>query len=502
MPGDEAVAGQAETDAAPTAPGPTIQAPASSPAEDAGEHESITHGHAPEPHEDSGESVTPVKKHLRLILIACACVVAIVIGTSFFRWFSQQAGEPVREPGYRGTALNTHSLSPEWTSGIAVAWTIPIDPKRFTFAPHVHAEGSTLYLAFSDRPTTARSRSVTVMAYDVSGTEPRLLWETNAETSTRAYETFTPQFVWDDDLLFFRDLVIDKATGTITQAPWGEAYPMGISEGIVVTCLTDGYCTGWSQDSGGWTEVWKATTVKQSFLGLGHMNYTAPDSALIGSGEQASILLVPDHGEVPQLLNVRTGELTNLGDPDDDTTSYALVQASDGVIVDPWFKTKYAYDSVGDLRGTFNNNWYVTQPTRDGGVPTLAQLSDFFTRKNASWTTGVVEITGNDCATLELTLTSDASKRTVSVPDNIRPYQTDSCILRVNDVRASADGSAMYIRDFSSLAPKGSYFFDTATNKNFNSAELDAAESHTWVFDDMLIGASKTGVTAFVPASS
>ena len=59
----------------------------------------------------------------------------------------------------------------------------------------------------------------------------------------------------------------------------------------------------------------------------------------------------------------------------------------------------------------------------------------------------------------------------------------------------------MYIRDFP-LTPRGSYFFDTATNKNFSSAELDAAESHTWVFDDMLIGASKTGVTAFVPASS
>ena len=59
----------------------------------------------------------------------------------------------------------------------------------------------------------------------------------------------------------------------------------------------------------------------------------------------------------------------------------------------------------------------------------------------------------------------------------------------------------MYIRDFP-LTPRGSYFFDTATNKNFNSAELDAAQSRTWVFDDMLIGASKTGVTAFVPASS
>ena len=496
------MAGQAETDAAPTAPGPTIQAPASSPAEDEGEHESITHGHAPEPDEDSDESVSPVKKHLHLILIACACVVAIVIGTSFFRSFWQQAGEPVREPGYRGTALNTHSLSPEWASGIAVAWTIPLDPARSSFAPHVHAEGSTLYLAFSDRATTSRSRSVTVMAYDVSGTEPRLLWETNAETSTEAFETYTPQFVWDDDLLFFRDLVIDKATGTITQAPWGKAYPLGVSEGIVVTCLTYGYCTGWSQDSGGWTEVWKAATVKQSFFGLGHMDYTAPDSALIGSGEQASILVVPDYDEVPQLLNVHTGELTNLGDPDDDTASYALVQASDGVIVDPWLKTKYAYDSVGDIQGTFNQNRYVTQPTRDGGAPTLAQLSEFFTKdKTASWTTGVVEMTGDDCATLELTLTSDASTRTVSVPDDIRPYQTGSCLFKVEDVRASTDGSAMYIRDFP-LAPKGSYFFNTATNKIFTSAELDAAESHTWVFDDMLIGTSKTGVTAFVPASS
>lgn len=64
--GDEsswAEAGQADTDASPTAPGPAIQAPASSLAEHADEHEGerepIPHGHAPEPHEDSGESVTP-----------------------------------------------------------------------------------------------------------------------------------------------------------------------------------------------------------------------------------------------------------------------------------------------------------------------------------------------------------------------------------------------------------------------------------------------------------
>ena len=68
---------------------------------------------------------------------------------------------------------------------------------------------------------------------------------------------------------------------------------MGVSEGIVVTCLTDGHCTGWSQDSGGWTEVWKATTVKQSFFGLAHMDYTAPDSALIGSSKTGVTAFVP-----------------------------------------------------------------------------------------------------------------------------------------------------------------------------------------------------------------
>jgi len=52
------------------------------------------------------------------------------------------------------------------------------------------------------------------------------------------------------------------------------------------------------------------------------------------------------------------------------------------------------------------------------------------------------------------------------------------------------------------LTPRGSYFFNTATNKNFNSAELDAAESHTWVFDDMIIGMTESGLKAFVPASS
>ena len=43
---------------------------------------------------------------------------------------------------------------------------------------------------------------------------------------------------------------------------------------------------------------------------------------------------------------------------------------------------------------------------------------------------------------------------------------------------------------------------DTANGLTYTSNLLNLPETDLWVFDDMLIGASKTGVTAFVPASS
>ena len=47
-----------------------------------------------------------------------------------------------------------------------------------------------------------------------------------------------------------------------------------------------------------------------------------------------------------------------------------------------------------------------------------------------------------------------------------------------------------------------SYVIDTADGSSDSSRSLTQATQLTWVFDDMLIGMSTTGITAFVPASS
>ena len=48
--------------------------------------------------------------------------------------------------GYRGSAQNTRTLSPEWASGITVAWTQPFDAAAAAVPPRLFAEGSTLYV--------------------------------------------------------------------------------------------------------------------------------------------------------------------------------------------------------------------------------------------------------------------------------------------------------------------------------------------------------------------
>ena len=49
---------------------------------------------------------------------------------------------------------------------------------------------------------------------------------------------------------------------------------------------------------------------------------------------------------------------------------------------------------------------------------------------------------------------------------------------------------------------KNKYVIDTINGEAYMSAELNASEQLTWVYDDMLIGVSASGVKAFVPASS
>ena len=123
------------------------------------------------------------------------------------------------------------------------------------------------------------------------------------------------------------------------------------------------------------------------------------------------------------------------------------------------------------------------------------------TKKTANWATGTVDLVGKDDCSIQVTLTSDGSTRTTPVPGVLSPYMTSTCIFSPKEVRVSADGSVLYADTFT-YQDQSRYFIDTANGLTYTSNLLNLPKQTMWVFDDMLIGLTDSGLTAFVPASS
>ena len=70
-----------------------------------------------------------------------------------------------------------------------------------------------------------------------------------------------------------------------------------------------------------------------------------------------------------------------------------------------------------------------------------------------------------------------------------------------DDTSPSADGSVLYADAFA-YQDTSRYFIDMSNGLTYTSPELNAMDKTMWVFDDMLIGMTKSGIKAFVPASS
>lgn len=123
------------------------------------------------------------------------------------------------------------------------------------------------------------------------------------------------------------------------------------------------------------------------------------------------------------------------------------------------------------------------------------------TSTKAQWTAGTIALTGtNECA-IKYKLTADSATHTISIPSAARPNMTPGCYFDPTDARVSVDGSALYIDTFN-FQDTSKYFIDTAKGLSFTSNDLNEATHLTWVFDDMLIGQTDSGIRAFVPASS
>ena len=476
-------------------------------------------------------SVPPRQKKPNL-LIAFVALIAISFGASFLSstrdgssstpWGTQTSSSastqansevrehaadlPTRSPGYRGSATNTHSISAQWASGVATAWTLELPPEMTQFEPQMFVEGQVLYVAGYDTIEGQRGSAVRTQAYDLSGEEPNLLWDTIGPTENSAITTYTPAFVSGENQLFFHDVVIDKATGEHTQAPWGKEFPIAQADGIVVTCSTTSTCSGWTQTAGVWTNRWETPTsllVGYGFAPQG-LGYAPKGALLAGSGTRASALVPTNYDQPLQILDIHTGLGTVLPAPGAADKTPSIEVTSDGFIVlDSSRRQGMVLDSRGTVQSSFAVDGYSLLPavSSDGTYPSATDVETFLTDKRANWATGTVDLVGKDDCSIEVTLTSDGSTHTTPVPGALSQYMTSSCYFSPKEVRVSADASVLYADTFT-YQDQSRYFIDTANGLIYTSPELNAPKQIMWVFDDMLIGITEDGIKAFVPASS
>lgn len=66
-------------------------------------------------------------------------------------------------------------------------------------------------------------------------------------------------------------------------------------------------------------------------------------------------------------------------------------------------------------------------------------------------------------------------------------------------VRASSDGSVLYAEKDEGTRTK--LFFDVSGQVAHGSAELTSATELTWVFDDLVVGVTNSGIVAFTPTN-
>ena len=410
----------------------------------------------------------------------------------------------VRLKGYSGTAQNTHALSPAWASGVSTAWDIPVPNGLANETHHLSVDGSTLYVAFTVAVRSDTS-TYTIGAYDLSGYMPRALWATPVSMDTpSALADYRPAFVSDEDQIFFRSAILDKATGKETSAPWEKDMPIASAENIVVTCSTTTTCSGWTQEDDEWTNLWTTSTATQTGRGLrdNDLGYAPANTVVSGSAEHTSVLVPTASTELPQIIDVHTGVLTTLSDPDGNAADRRVQVASDGFIVyDDSTSRGVIFDSDGALQSTFTAQTSLPVPSMDGTYPTTSQIQAFMTQGRAEWATGTVRLTDSRECTLEVSLTADGSTREVPVPSAARLHMVNGCSFTPQDLRVSADGSALFVRSFSPRDAT-SYAIATADGSSSSLRRLTQAKELTWVFDDLLIGISGNEIVAFTPPTS
>ena len=437
-----------------------------------------------------------------VLLAALLCVIVVIVG---IRQLTQTPGgqDPhhsfTSSPtvGYSGSSTSTGAISPAWASGVETAWRLPFPSSQYGPRAITTVEGTTLYALFED-PGYATHRA-TVAAFDISSAQPRELWRTTGSLP----ESFgRPNFVSFADQFIVGSIVIDKATGAQSLAPWEGSEALAAVDGVVVACDGKQACSGWVLESSSWVRRWVTTTASQRGGLSTSATLTYPNAPVIGAGEHQSVVLrVDSPTHLAQLIDPRTGQATDAASvsPFEDRTNnvVSIMLASDGIVA---FNDDLvvAYDADGFITGVHPYEKSLRRPTRDGRVPSTSELTDFLVGGLPAWSNAVVTA---QTGAVALTVTpSDGSPTFDLDPANNDQYHSSP--FWPEEVRASADTSVVYVESVEANTTGNRFFFDTASGVGHGSAEFHDAEDLSWAFDDLAIGVTIDGVVAFTPKAS
>lgn len=440
-----------------------------------------------------------------VLLAALLCVIVVIVAVLGIRQLTQTPGG--QDPhhsftstptvGYSGSSTSTGAISPAWASGVETAWRLPFPSSQYGPRAITTVEGTTLYALFED-PGYATHRA-TVAAFDISSAQPRELWRTTGSLP----ESFgRPNFVSFADQFIVGSIVIDKATGAQSLAPWEGSEALAAVDGVVVACDGKQACSGWVLESSSWVRRWVTTTASQRGGLSTSATLTYPNAPVIGAGEHQSVVLrVDSPTHLAQLIDPRTGQATDAASvsPFEDRTNnvVSIMLASDGLVAfnDDVFVT---YDADGFITGVHPYEKSLRRPTRDGRVPSTSELTDFLVGGLPAWSNAVVTA---QTGTVALTVTpSDGSPTFDLDPANNDQYHSSP--FWPSEVRASTDVSVVYVESVEANTTGNRFFFDTASGQGHGSAEFHDAEDLSWAFDDLAIGVTIDGVVAFTPKAS